>query len=54
MNIYHIREFWFDDFYDGSGTVQRAFITVTDFKQQNINGDGAIECLRTGRVSRGG
>ena len=36
MNIYHIREFWFDDFYDGGGAIQRAFITVTDFKQQNI------------------
>ena len=24
MNIYYIREFWFDDFYDGSGDVQRA------------------------------
>jgi len=23
MNIYYIREFWFDDFYDGSGAVQR-------------------------------
>jgi len=36
MNIYYIREFWFDDFYDGSGNVQRAFITWTDFNQQNI------------------
>ena len=36
MNIYYIREFWFDDFYDGSGAVQRAFITWTDFNQQNI------------------
>ena len=36
MNIYYIREFWFDDFYDDSGAVQRAFITLTDFNQQNI------------------
>ena len=25
MNIYYIREFWFDDFYEGNGNVQRAF-----------------------------
>ena len=36
MNIYYIREFWFDDFYDVSGSIQRAFITWTDFNQQNI------------------
>jgi hypothetical protein len=36
MNIYYIREFWFDDFYEGNGNVQRAFINWTDFNQQNI------------------
>jgi hypothetical protein len=36
MNIYYIREFWFDDFYDNSGDVQRATITWTDFNQANI------------------
>jgi hypothetical protein len=36
MNIYYIREFWFDQFYEGSGVVQSATITWTDFNQQNI------------------
>jgi hypothetical protein len=36
MNIYYIREFWFDQFYEGVGAVQRASITWTDFNQQNI------------------
>ncbi len=36
MNIYYIREFWFEQFYEGSGAVQRATITWTDFNQQNI------------------
>ena len=30
MNIYYIREFWFDDFSEGNGNVQRAFINWTD------------------------
>jgi hypothetical protein len=36
MNIYYIRQFWFDDFYDDSGDVQRAYLTWNDFQQQNI------------------
>jgi len=45
MNVYYIREFWFDDFYNGSGNVQRAFITWTGFNQQKDKNDGAIERL---------
>lgn len=48
MNIYYIREFWFDDFYDGSGNVQRAFITWTDFNQQNIKVTAQLNVLGAG------
>ena len=48
MNIYCIREFWFDDFYDGSGNVQRAFITWADFNQQNIKVTAQLNVLAPG------
>ena len=50
MNIYHIREFWFDDFYEGNGTIQRAFITGDGFQSAKHSRDGAIERLWTGRA----
>ena len=51
MNIYYIREFWFDDFYDGSGNVQRATITWTDFQQQNIKVTAQLNVFDPARIS---
>jgi hypothetical protein len=48
MNIYYIREFWFDDFYDNSGDVQRATITWTDFEQQNIKVTAQLNVFGSG------
>ena len=53
MNIYYIREFWFDDFYDGSGNAQRATITWTDFQQQNIKVTAQLNVFGPGAYIRG-
>jgi hypothetical protein len=48
MNIYHIRQFWFDDFYDNSGSIQRSYITVTDFEKRNIQITAQLNVLGPG------
>jgi len=36
MNIYWIQQFWFDDHYDGSGNLQRYYVTVDGFGTRNV------------------
>jgi hypothetical protein len=36
MTVYLIRPFWFDDYYDNSGTVQRTYLTLDDFGIRNV------------------
>jgi hypothetical protein len=36
MNIYWIQQFWFDDFLETSGNLQRAYLTVDGFGMRNV------------------
>lgn len=48
MNIYYVRQFWFDDFVETDGNWQRAYITWTDFKQQNIKVTAQVNIVSPG------
>src|SRR5689334_23326203 len=59
VNIYYARQFWFDNFVESAGTLQRAFITLTDINRQNVKitaqlnvfGPGAFISIDDGRVT---
>lgn len=36
MNVYWIQEFWFDDFYENSGNLQKSYITIDAFGTRNV------------------
>ena len=36
MNVYWIQQFWFDDYYDDSGNLQRAYVTIGAFGTRNV------------------
>jgi hypothetical protein len=36
MNIYWIQQFWFDDFQETNGILQRAYLTVDGFGKRNV------------------
>jgi hypothetical protein len=36
MNVYWIQQFWFDDFLETSGNLQRAYSTVDGFGTRNV------------------
>jgi hypothetical protein len=36
MNVYWIQQFWFDDYYDGSGNTQRSYVTIDGFGTRNV------------------
>jgi len=48
MNIYYVRQFWFDDFVEKDGNWQRAKITWTDFDQQNIKVTAQVNIVSPG------
>jgi len=36
MNVYWIQQFWFDDFLETSGNLQRSYLTVDGFGIRNL------------------
>jgi hypothetical protein len=36
MNVYWIQQFWFDDYLDTSGDVQRVYLTIDGFGTRNV------------------
>jgi hypothetical protein len=48
MNVYWIQQFWFDDFLDTSGDLQRAYLTIDGFGTQNVAITAQLNVLAPG------
>jgi len=48
MDIYWIQPFWFDDYYDTSGNLQRVYLTVDGFGTRNVAITAQLNVLAPG------
>jgi hypothetical protein len=48
MTVYWIQQFWFDNYYDSSGTTQRVYVTVDGFGTRNVAITAQLNVLAPG------
>ena len=51
MTVYWIQQFWFDNYYDSSGTTQRVYVTVDGFGTRNVAITAQLNVLALGAPS---
>jgi len=48
MNVYWIQSFWFDNFFENAGTLQRSFLTVDGFGTRNVAISAQLNVVASG------
>lgn len=48
MNIYWIQQFWFDDFLETNGNLQRSYVTIEGFGTRNVAITAQVNVVASG------